>query len=53
MADAAATVRLFRLGQLNINIEALSDQYPLTAAYYAKIKRRPSSNEISSSYKKA
>ncbi len=52
MADAAATVRLFRLGQLNINIEALSNQYPLTAAYYAKMKQRKSFNEIDSSYKR-
>jgi glutathione S-transferase len=46
MADAACTVRLFRFGRLNLKIELLKDQYPLTANFYERMKERPSFDEL-------
>lgn len=46
MADAVCTVRLFRFGRVNIKIELLKEQYPLTEAFYTRIKQRHSFGEL-------
>ncbi len=46
MADAVCTVRLFRFGRLNVKIELLKDQYPRTADFYERVRRRPSFCEL-------
>lgn len=46
MADAVCTVRLFRFGRLNLKIERLKNQYPLTAEFYERVKERPSFYEL-------
>ncbi len=46
MADTICTVRLFRFGRLNINIESLKNQYPFTADFYEKAKKRNSFCEL-------
>jgi len=46
MADSISMVRLFRFDRLNIKIESLKEQYPLTAAFYEKMKQRCSFSEL-------
>jgi glutathione S-transferase len=46
MADTICTVRLFRFGRLNVKIELLKDQYPYTADFYERVKRRNSFCEL-------
>jgi len=52
MADSAATVRLYRINSFEKNVDFQVNQYPLTTAYYEKMKQRQSFSEIESSYGK-
>ncbi len=49
MADSVATVRLFRLERLGFQ-SVIEEKYPRALAYYHRMKRRHSFEEINKSY---